>query len=230
MKRTLQLWLERWPSLYLGALRVKRRRHWSRHWVLSRQTDLVVEGFPRSANSFAFHALKKMNPDLAFATHTHSPAQIVLAARWRVPTMVLLRDPLAAVTGLLAFGRQLTRQDENAVAPVSAAERIQVLARWEFFYQQVETVRADCFIARFDDVIADFAAVSRRFLERYKRPWLAYDPSVVPEKELLGASFHVGPDPRREVIKESVQASVEEARRAGAFDKALALYERLGKD
>ena len=56
MSLSLKLCLDRFPRLYLSLLRFKRFRHWSRDWIVCSDTHVVIEGFPRSANSFAREA------------------------------------------------------------------------------------------------------------------------------------------------------------------------------
>ena len=223
--------LERFPSLYLGLIRLKRRNHWSKDWVVTRQHDLVVEGFPRSANSFAFHAFAQANAKrLRIATHTHSSAQVVKAARWDIPSMVLMRPPVDAVTGILAFGRQLKQIDGLAWTAPSEPELRHAVAAWERFYRRLEPVRDKIFIASFRHVTSDFAKVSERFIGYAGRDWEAYDPGKIPEEELLGAAFHVGPNEEREKIKAVVKERVREGEKRGDFDSAKKLHDRIGAD
>lgn len=58
-----------------------------------RDTDLVVDGFERSGNTFATTAVLDANPHIAVAHHTHSPTQFIWATRWGVPAMLVVRDP-----------------------------------------------------------------------------------------------------------------------------------------
>lgn len=224
--------LERLPFCYLSLLRFKRRKHWSVAWVATPEHDLVIEGFPRSANSFAFHAFAEANgSELRIGTHTHSPAQVVQAARWKIPTMVLVRDPVGAVTGLISFDRQLRRQAgfEGVEAP-SPYEIRRTVKRWEWFHSRIVPVRGRIFVANFQEVIQDFESVSKRFVQYSGRTWQHYDPQTVSEEKLLGASFHVGPNQEREAIKKIVGQSVAEFRAGGGFQNAEKLFESMGSD
>lgn len=44
--------LENFPALYISLLRWKYRNHWFKKRIINENTDIVIEGFPRSANSF----------------------------------------------------------------------------------------------------------------------------------------------------------------------------------
>src|SRR5918999_5771267 len=63
-----------------------------------RDTEIVIEGFPRSANSFAVAAFARAQgrkPKIAH--HVHAPAQVIAAARAGIPAIVLIRNPEEAV-------------------------------------------------------------------------------------------------------------------------------------
>jgi hypothetical protein len=58
---------------------------------VSRTTQLVIEGYPRLGNTFAVVAfLQAQKEDVRIAHHLHAPAQVIRAARWRIPTIVLI--------------------------------------------------------------------------------------------------------------------------------------------
>ncbi len=69
-----------------------------RHICVSPQHDLVIEGYPRSSNSFtvaAFHQAQTKN--FRVAHHLHAPAQIIRACKLGIPCLVLVRRPRDAV-------------------------------------------------------------------------------------------------------------------------------------
>ena len=66
--------------------------------VVHRRSDLVVDGFPKSANSTMEAAIRvTQETDLCLAHHCHSAAQFHLALRFDVPAVLLFRDPMDAV-------------------------------------------------------------------------------------------------------------------------------------
>ena len=66
--------------------------------VCREHMDLCVEGYPRSANTFTVDMIKGSNPRLVIAHHTHDVDNIRLALLFRIPTLVVIRNPLDAVT------------------------------------------------------------------------------------------------------------------------------------
>lgn len=66
--------------------------------------DAVIEGYPRSANTFArdFFLASQDRP-MEVATHFHSPAQFKLARRYGIPAMLVIREPLPAALSWVVF-------------------------------------------------------------------------------------------------------------------------------
>ena len=60
--------------------------------------DLCIDGFPRSANSFAVNLVQTARPDLKINHHLHSPVIIKKAVRDEMPIFILFRNPEDAVT------------------------------------------------------------------------------------------------------------------------------------
>jgi hypothetical protein len=94
--------LERFPGLYV---RIARRRTPAREGV-DASTELLVEGFPRSGNSFLVSWIAKANPGVRIASHMHSIAHVHAALRRRVPVVVVIRQPEAALASLALFDGQ----------------------------------------------------------------------------------------------------------------------------
>lgn len=65
--------------------------------ICTEDTDLCLEGYPSSANSFLYNLVHVARPTLLVAHHTHAIANLRLAQRHGVPTAVIVRDPLEAV-------------------------------------------------------------------------------------------------------------------------------------
>jgi hypothetical protein len=70
--------------------------------VVRPDTELVIEGFARSANTYALAAFRCANgPDTVVADHLHAASSIVRAAHHGIPAIVLIRDPLDACASLI---------------------------------------------------------------------------------------------------------------------------------
>lgn len=96
LRRRLRNQLAEADRLYLPLARLARPAH-----AVGPDTQLVVEGFPRSANSWIEGCVREAWPGLRVAQHLHAAASLRAAARRGLPAMLLLRAPDAAVASLL---------------------------------------------------------------------------------------------------------------------------------
>lgn len=69
---------------------------------LSHETDLVVEGFPRSGATASQRVLRQLLPALSLPQAVHTPSQVKSAIARGVPVLVLVRDPVDTVAARLA--------------------------------------------------------------------------------------------------------------------------------
>ena len=145
--------IEEHPRVYLPLARLK-HNFYPGAVAVSRQTDILIEGFPRSGNSFAVTAfrLAQQRP-VAVAHHFHAPAQIMAAARWGVPTLLLLRDPEDAVLSQVLRCPFLTVR--------------QALKAYVRFYRRLQLYSDRYVLASFESVTNDFGKVIRRVNEKF---------------------------------------------------------------
>jgi hypothetical protein len=68
--------------------------------------DLVLEGYPRSGNTYAEHMLRIMCPGLRCLSHTHSAGTLHWARMHQIPTLILIREPLDAAVSLFIYRMQ----------------------------------------------------------------------------------------------------------------------------
>jgi hypothetical protein len=124
-------------------------RRWSRIRAVNRTTQLVIEGYPRSANTFAEVAFRQAQRDsVRIAHHLHAPAQIIRAAQWQIPTIVLIREPTDAVLSYVVRHPQIS---------VSHALRAYIS-----FYRTVARFRSAYVVGTFREVTEDYGAVIQR--------------------------------------------------------------------
>jgi hypothetical protein len=121
---------------------------------VDRRVEIVIEGFPRSANSFAVAAFRlPQDRFLHIAHHRHVAAQVIGGVRLGIPVLVLVRHPEDAVLSLV------TRHPN---VPVELA-----LKNYARFYGPILRL-ADHFVcANFEQVTTDFGVVVRRLNARF---------------------------------------------------------------
>jgi hypothetical protein len=112
-------------------------------------TDVCIDAFPRSGNTYAVMAFKKWNPGRTVAHHMHVPMQVRQAARLGIPCAVPIRPPLDATSSLLVYY-------DLQVTPRA------VLASYIRFHRGILPVREKVAICPFEDVLGDPASLVRR--------------------------------------------------------------------
>ena len=124
--------------------------------LVDRETDLVIEGFPRSANSFAEAAMRVSQVrEIKLAHHTHASCQILRAAELSLPVLILFRDPDDAVASLLEM------YDINVGSSFAYSEYVE-------FYEVVLRAREAFLLAHFTIVTSDFPRIINSLNERFK--------------------------------------------------------------
>ena len=95
-----RLFVKRTPWLYRPAKRLTGRG--APDHLSDRATDLCIEGYPSSGNSFSFAVLCLANPKIRIAHHCHSVANFQLALSYGVPAVCLIRRPEDAIASRVA--------------------------------------------------------------------------------------------------------------------------------
>jgi hypothetical protein len=147
LKRTVG----RYPPLYFPLFTLRRQ---NRTLAVTASTDLVIEGYPRSANTFAVAAFEQAQPGaVRVAHHLHVPAQVIRAAHLGVPALVLIRNPRDAILSFLVRDPGLG---------------IRQAIRWYIaFHEALEPYRESFVLATFEDVTRDFGEVIHRINARF---------------------------------------------------------------
>ncbi|WP_024787497.1 MULTISPECIES: hypothetical protein [unclassified Lebetimonas] len=65
--------------------------------LINKNSDILIEGFPRSGNTFAVALLKSLNKDIKIARHRHEVGHVLKALKLDKPIVILIRNPQDAV-------------------------------------------------------------------------------------------------------------------------------------
>lgn len=157
IKFSIQTFIGASPKLYYAALYLSRSRRFQLR--VQQDTEIVIEGYPRSANTFAVAAFQfAQGRPVKMAHHLHVPAQIIQAVRWGIPALVLIRSPEDAILSLLVREPQITSH--------------QALVSYIRFYTQIKPYRSGFVLAGFEEVVSDFGSViesvNRKFGTTFK--------------------------------------------------------------
>ncbi len=98
--------LKQQPLIYVPYYYVRKAGLIPRRHLATREKDLCLEGYPSSGTSYFNVILHYLRPDLKIAHHTHSLANIRMALFYKIPVVVLIRDPIQAVAStVIRFGK-----------------------------------------------------------------------------------------------------------------------------
>jgi SAM-dependent methyltransferase len=138
---------------------------------ITSRTDLVVEGYPRSGNTFLTAAIRHVaGPDLTVSSHVHLPSQVALAVRRKVPTIVVIRRPADSVVSLVIAAPHV---------PLELA-----LREWTDHYQRLWPLREQFVAATFEQATNDVGAVIERVNQRFGTTI----PDFVHDEQYLGGA------------------------------------------
>lgn len=229
LEKRVQLHAGRHPAVFYPLYRLARKNPAQ---AVNRETQLVIEGFPRSANTFAVLAFRQAQKGQVRVAHNlHVPAQVIRASRWKIPALVLIRDPRDAVLSFVV----------RDGIPVD-----QALRHYVSFYETVAEYRDDFVLGTFEEVTCDYGTVIRRVNDRFGtgyRPFRHNERNV----ERVFARMERGyrkrhaeetvearisrPSPDRERMKREVSHELDAPRHRRRLSAARAVYEGLiGED
>jgi hypothetical protein len=198
--------------------------------VLGPGPEVVIEGHPRSANSFSVVAFEvAQGRRTKIAHHTHAPGHLIAAVRAGVPAIALIRDPRDAVAEFLLLRPRL--------------DPAQALRAWRSFYDTVAPHLDRIVLAPFPTVTTAFGTVMREVNERHRTSFTPFEHT--PENvarcfEAMDAYWasRVGETPERERVVgrpsadrerllETIRPLLERGRARAELDRARARYEAL---
>lgn len=171
-----RVWLpvSRSPRLFPVMVRFQRKR---RNRPAKPSDQIVIDGFPRSSNTFSSRAFRFANPDVVASHHMHAPANILLAVRYRVPTVVVIRSPVDAVLS------EVIREPRKRLR--------RGLLEWNSFYSTVLPVLDRVVVGDFSTVTVDYSVVIDEVNRRFGTSFVPYHNSPESDEEVF-ASIEAG--------------------------------------
>lgn len=135
----------------------------NRKLMVTRRTRITIEGYPRSANTYAVYAFRHSNPDVGWdeiGHHLHVQAQILRSRDYGVPVILLIRHPLEAVRSLVVRHRFI---------PVNEA-----LADYTRFYTDLYPLRDSFVVADFDAAVNDMGGIINRLNDKFGTTYVPF--------------------------------------------------------
>lgn len=217
--------LEYIPSAYCAVMR---RRH--PEWLLVEPaTDLVIEGYQSSGNTFARKAMEHANPGVRIASHSHSWAHVARGLQLGKPVVVLLRPPLEAVASH-AVRMRLDDLDRE-------------LSRYHRFYRRVSAMSESVVLAPFEVTVNRYCDVIAQVNTRFSTRFALFDHNdqvavaevfAEMEREVrssppeLDLRWRIArPSPERGEATREMQSRLAGERHRPALARCEAVYDRL---
>jgi hypothetical protein len=230
LEKWLQIHAGEHPAIYFSLYRLL-RTHQNLAGAVTPDKQLVIEGFPRSGTTFARRAFIMAQGErfdkTRIAVHFHVPAQVIRAARWQIPTLVLIRKPKDAV---LSFA---------IMDPISVD---QALKYYVSFYKTVEKYRDAYVLGLFEEVTEDFGQVIKRINDKFGTTFSLFRhdeenvSKVFAGMETRARKLHgetvlerkvARPSAIRDRIKHEIEYDSDNPKRKRLISEAEAVYNRL---
>lgn len=159
IKNTIKHYCGRYPSIFFPLYKILAPNTHIKECLLDDKSELVIEGFPRSANTFSVVAFRQaQGRHVRMAHHLHVEAQIIEGVKRNIPVIALIREPKDSIRSLMVMYPGINVDKE--------------LSRYIEFYQRVERVKSKIVVGRFEDVISNYAKiiseVNYKFGKNYK--------------------------------------------------------------
>jgi len=152
-------WAGLHPAVFYSTYPIMRK---NRNLIVRRDSELVIEGYPRSANTYSVVAFQfAQQRSVQLGHHLHVPAQIFRAVQWGIPAIVLLREARGAVSSLLVRHPEL--------------DPARCIRDYIDFYTTLEPYRHGFIIGGFEEVVYDFGAVIDRVNKRFGTSFSLFD-------------------------------------------------------
>jgi hypothetical protein len=190
-------------------------------------TEICIEGFLRSGNTFTVIAFQQAQDRVvSIAHHVHAAGAVIAAVRMGTPTLVLVRPPEESVLSYV------TRWPDLTIG--------QALRGYVRFHHALTAYRDGFVVGPFDEVTTDLGGVIRRVNSRFGTAFAPFEPtpenlrSVREELDAWDAETH-----RREggpaalgrglptVEKEARKSELRDRYRAGALARSRGRAEEL---
>lgn len=188
---------------------------WQLNHPVRKNTDICVEGFRSSANTFFVYASCQCNDNVEVGHHQHVVAQIKRAKQYGIPIVILIRRPLDVVTSYLS-------RSPNCSATILLRSYI------DFYDSVLDCTAGDIVAVRFETILRDFNLIVDAVNEKFGTSFNGFNSKedfVRLENEFfVNAPGTTKPSREREELKDQLK---EEVRKNPWLSKANAVYEKF---
>jgi hypothetical protein len=205
------------PALYFRWLRLARDIDVDAMLV---SADLILDGYPRSGNTYCSIVLNELYPQASIVTHLHSIAILKASVRNSIPAIALIRDPEQAIPSSIAkriYGQGMSLSD---------ALRIEVDAYVSYYSYVSRNTNLLC-VLRMEDVVRDPQVLIDSLVRRFGWAQPPCNTTVAAKRayERLSTDQRIGGD-RNLSDKQKVEIK-DQIRQMVDLQSATACYQRV---
>jgi hypothetical protein len=206
------------PLPFIYAVKSKYLLNGEKDRTVTNKTDIVLEGYPRSANSFMSSIFNSCS-GLTLSDHTHYASNVILGLRKEKNIIVLIREPKEAVLSLVSLYIQSQVRDygysidEIKDKDISALINVSI-KRYERFYSKLAKYDTIIFLP-FDQVTKEthkvIEFINKSFgyhltlAESHGNEHKKSDTENVVNRILNQGAYHLGPSKERNMMKKKVE-------------------------
>jgi hypothetical protein len=210
-------WLLYQPYIWFGQSKLKQAGVSPNERIVCPSTELVIDGFPGSANSFVALTFKRyQTKPVQLAHHLHSPAQILQAIEQKIPTLVTVREPIGAILSIASRRPYITAT--------------QGLRRYVGFYNKIKPY-ADCYlVSSFEQSTKHLDQVIERVNARFHTNFDVVDiEKANAERKVQRTKRSPEQLAAREALREEKRREFSLEKNAQLLSEATALYQSFEK-
>jgi hypothetical protein len=161
-------------SSYPGIYRILSRLVSGRDCYTTANTDIVIDGFPRCANTYATYAFDlAQTRKVRIAHHIHRQSQFLVARKYNIPGILLIRKPLNCISSLLI------RQPKY--------DPVILFKEYYFLYNSLKDA-GNFVVGDFENVLNNYGNIIRKVNEKFNRNFDGYiknDENEAKVKEII---------------------------------------------
>ncbi|MBV9961198.1 MAG: hypothetical protein JO072_03030 [Parafilimonas sp.] len=214
-------------SNYPGLYKMISKGLTGRDCYTTKDSDIVIDGHPRSANTYATYAFKiAQTKDLIIANHIHKKSQFLTAEKYGIPAILLIREPMDCIASMLI--RQ-PKYDPTVL-----------FDGYYFLYNGLKDSNAFV-VGEFNEVINNYAEVIKRVNKRFDKNFDLYYKTEENEKlvkhivqtqdELKGASDYdqrvAYPNETRKKVMNDVKKRLQQEIYKTDYSKCKKIYDHF---
>lgn len=215
--------LQKIPKLYINTQMFRYRGKRYQRKIIQPNTDIVIEGFPRSANSFSVKAFKFSNGDsYKIATHLHAFPQVIMGVKYKIPTLLLIRNPFDCIVSYAAlsantYGIEYFNKNQDMKW---------LLDDYVTFYKNLLPYKNKVVVGLFPEVLTDFGKVLDKVNKKFNTNFLLFEHSKKNVETVFKTTKnHLSPSNEREILKKELLKQMNVLKKSKPFFEAEKLYQ-----